>query len=221
MLLFYLLLILVTAVVANVQLHKWKRQRRMDVRAAVTSRKKPAPKKKAPAEDVDLDEIDWDGLDQEELDVSVPLAPKAPPAPVRAKVPATPAPAAKPKTEPKAGPKDEFFPLERALPPGQLTPAQRDEAMAHLLKAGLHMPAPEPGEQHVVLDMADGSYVPVATHPAAAAIALGHLAENLQPCQGAQLLRALRGQELGLLVVARNPQKPSVARLWKIQPEDL
>lgn len=221
MLLFYLLLILVTAVVANVQLHKWKRQRRMDLRAAVTSRKKPAPKKKAPAEDVDLDEIDWDGLDQEELDVSVPPAPKPSPTPVRAKAPATPALAARPKTEPKAGPRDEFFPLERALPPGQLTPAQRDEAMAHLLKAGLHMPAPEPGEQHVVLDMDDGSYVPVATHPAAAAIALGHLAEHLKPCQGAQLLSELRGQELGLLVVARNPQKPSVARLWKIQPEDL
>ncbi|MDN6857848.1 hypothetical protein QO207_14710 [Pseudomonas sp. CAN2814] len=220
MLLFYLLLILVTAVVANVQLHRWKRQRRMDVRAAVKSQKqkKPAPRKKATAE-VDLDEIDWDGLDQEELDFSAPPppAPKPPPAPTRAKAPAQPPVEAKPKTEPK----DEFFPLERALPPGQLTAAQRDEAMAHLLKAGLHIPAPEPGEKHVVLDMDDGSYVPVATHPAAAAIALGHLAENLKPCKGAQLLRELRGQELGLLVVARNPQKPSVARLWKIQPEDL
>jgi hypothetical protein len=216
MLLFYLLLILVTAIVANVQLHKWKRQRRMDVRAAVKSQKKPAPRKKAAAE-VDLDEIDWDGLDQEEPDFSTPPAPKPPPAPVRAKAPTQP-PA---KTEPKVEPRDEFFALERALPPGQLTAAQRDEAMAQLLKANLHIPTPEPGEKHVVLDMDDGSYVPVATHPAAAAIALGHLAENLKPCKGAQLLRELRGQELGLLVVARNPQKPSVARLWKIQPEDL
>lgn len=214
MLLFFLLLILVTAVVANVQLHKWKRQRRMDVRAAVKSRKNPAPRKKAAAE-VDLDEIDWDGLDQEELDFSAP-APK-PPAPVRAKAAAQPPAEAKPKAEPK----DEFSPLERALPPGQLTAAQRDEAMAQLLKTSLHIPAPDPGEKHVVLDMDDGSYVPVATHPAAAAIALGHLAENLQQRQGAQLLRELRGKDLGLLVVARNPQKPSVARLWKIQPEDL
>ncbi|PJI48892.1 MAG: hypothetical protein CTR55_05855 [Pseudomonas sp.] len=214
MLLFFLLLILVTAVVANVQLHKWKRQRRMDVRAAVKSRKKPVPRKKAAAE-VDLDEIDWDGLDQEELDFSAP-APK-PPAPVRAKAAAQPPAEAKPKAEPK----DEFSPLERALPPGQLTAPQRDEAMAQLLKTSLHIPAPDPGEKHVVLDMDDGSYVPVATHPAAAAIALGHLAENLQQRQGAQLLRELRGKDLGLLVVARNPQKPSVARLWKIQPEDL
>ncbi|MEP9318123.1 hypothetical protein ABKS89_13360 [Pseudomonas sp. LABIM340] len=219
MLLFYLLLILVTAIVANVQLHKWKRQRRMDVRAAVKSRKKPAAKKKAPAEDVELDEIDWDGLDQEELDFSAtpPPAPKPPPAPVRAKAPTQLPAEAKPKVEPK----DEFFALERALPPGQLTAAQRDEAMAHLLKTSLHIPTPEPGEKHVVLDMDDGSYVPVATHPAAAAIALGHLAESLQQRKGAQLLRELRGKDLGLLVVARNPQKPSVARLWKIQPEDL
>lgn len=214
MLLFFLLLILVTAVVANVQLHKWKRQRRMDVRAAVKSRKKPVPRKNAAAE-VDLDEIDWDGLDQEELDFSAP-APK-PPAPVRAKAAAQPPAEAKPKAEPK----DEFSPLERALPPGQLTAAQRDEAMAQLLKTSLHIPAPDPGEKHVVLDMDDGSYVPAATHPAAAAIALGHLAESLQQRQGAQLLRELRGKDLGLLVVARNPQKPSVARLWKIQPEDL
>ncbi|MCP1624896.1 hypothetical protein [Pseudomonas nitroreducens] len=219
MLLFYLLLILVTAVIANVQLHKWKRQRRMDVRAAVKSRKKPAPKKRAPAEDVDLDEIDWDGLDQEELDFSVPPppAPKPPPAPARARTTTQPAAEAKPKAEPR----DEFFALERALPPGQLTATQRDEAMAQLLKTSLHIPTPEPGEKHVVLDMDDGSYVPVATHPAAATIALGHLAESLQQRKGAQLLRELRGKDLGLLVVARNPQKPSVARLWKIQPEDL
>ena len=44
---------------------------------------------------------------------------------------------------------------------------------------------------------------------------------GLEQRKGAQLLRELRGKELGLLVVARNPQKPSVARLWKIQPEDL
>ncbi|WP_447753009.1 hypothetical protein [Pseudomonas nicosulfuronedens] len=213
MLLFFLLLILVIAIVANIQLHKWKRQRRMDLRAAVKSRKKPAPKKKA-TEEVDLEEIDWDGIDQEELDFSAPPAPK-PAEPARIKAPAPP------PVMPKAEPKDEFFPLERALPPGQLTAAQRDEAMAQLLKTSLHIPAPEPGEKHVVLDMDDGSYVPVATHPAAAAIALGHLAENLKPCKGAQLLRELRGTGLGLLVVARNPQKPSVARLWKIQPEDL
>jgi hypothetical protein len=220
MLLFFLLLILVTAIVANVQLHKWKRQRRMDVRAAVKSQKqkKPVPRKKSTAE-VDLDAIDWDGLDQDELDFNAPPppAPKPPSAPARAKAPAQPPVEAKPKAEPR----DEFFPLERALPPGQLTAAQRDEAMALLLKAGLHIPTPEPGEKHVVLDMDDGSYVPVATHPDAAAIALGHLAESLKSCKGAQLLRELRGQELGLLVVARNPQKPSVARLWKIQPGDL
>lgn len=218
MLLFFLLLILVTAIVANVQLHKWKRQRRMDVRAAVKSRKKSSTTKKKAPGDVDLDEIDWDGLDQEELDFTTPPSPAPkPPAPVRAKAPATPPPEAKSKAEPR----DEFLPLERALPPGQLTAAQRDAAMAQLLKTSLHIPAPEPGEEHVVLDMDDGSYVPVATHPAAAAIALGHLAESLQQRKGAQLLRELRGRELGLLVVARNPQKPSVARLWKILPEDL
>ncbi|MFJ3052865.1 hypothetical protein [Pseudomonas nitroreducens] len=218
MLLFFLLLILVTAIVANVQLHKWKRQRRMDVRAAVKSRKKSSTTKKKAPGDVDLDEIDWDGLDQEELDFTTPPSPAPkPPAPVRAKAPAAPPPEAKPKAEPR----DEFLPLERALPPGQLTAAQRDAAMAQLLKTSLHIPTPEPGEKHVVLDMDGGSYVPVATHPAAAAIALGHLAESLQQRKGAQLLRELRGKELGLLVVARNPQKPSVARLWKIQPGDL
>lgn len=216
MLPFYLLLILVTAIVANVQLHKWKRQQRMDVRAAVKSRKKPAPKKKTPAEQVDLDEIDWDGLDQEELDFSAP-----PPAPKPAEATRIKAPASPPPVLPKGEPEDEFLALERALPPGQLTAAQRDEAMAQLLRTSLHLPTPEPGEKHVVLDMDDGSYVPVATHPTAAAIALGHLAESLQQRKGAQLLRELRGKELGLLVVARNPQKPSVARLWKIQPEDL
>ncbi|MBD9502945.1 hypothetical protein M2D07_003285 [Pseudomonas sp. BGr12] len=219
MLLFYLLLILVTAIVANVQLHKWKRQRRMDVRAAVKSRKKPAAKKKAPAEDVELDEIDWDGLDQEELDFSAPPPPAPKPLPASVPAAALTQPPAEAKS--KVEPKDEFFALERALPPGQLTAAQRDEAMAQLLKTSLHLPTPEPGEKHVVLDMDDGSYVPVATHPAAAAIALGHLAESLQQRKGAQLLRELRGKDLGLLVVARNPQKPSVARLWKIQPEDL
>ncbi|WP_448679342.1 hypothetical protein [Pseudomonas nicosulfuronedens] len=216
MLPFYLLLILVTAVIANVQLHKWKRQRRMDVRAAVKSRKKAAPKKKAPMEEIDLDEIDWDGIDQEALDFSAPPPAAKAPEPARIKAPAPP-----PPVMPRAEPKDEFFPLERALPPGQLTAAQRDEAMAQLLKASLHVPTPEPGEKHVVLDMDGGSYVPVATHPAAAAIALGHLAESLEQRKGAQLLRELRGKDLGLLVVARNPQKPSVARLWKIQPEDL
>lgn len=219
MLLFFLLLILVTAIVANVQLHKWKRQRRMDVRAAVKSRKKSSTTKKKAPGDIDLDEIDWSGLDQDELDFSAPPspAPKPQPAPVRAKAPAQPPAEVKPTIEPR----DEFFPLERALPPGQLTAAQRDEAMAQLLKTSLHIPTPEPGEKHVVLDMDGGSYVPVATHPAAAAIALGHLAESLQQRKGAQLLRELRGKELGLLVVARNPQKPSVARLWKILPEDL
>lgn len=219
MLLFFLLLILVTAIVANVQLHKWKRQQRMDVRAAVKSRKKSSTTKKKAPGDVDLDDIDWSGLDQDELDFSAPPspAPKPPPASVRATAAAQPSAEVKPTVEPR----DEFFPLERALPPGQLTAAQRDEAMAQLLKASLHIPTPEPGERHVVLDMDDGSYVPVATHPAAAAIALGHLAESLQQRKGAQLLRELRGKELGLLVVARNPQKPSVARLWKILPEDL
>jgi len=215
MLLFFLLLILVTAIVANVQLHKWKRQRRMDVRAAVKSRKKPAPKKKA-TEVVDLDEIDWDEFDQEEPHFSAPPPAQKPREPARIKAPAPPPPVM-PRTEPK----DEFLPLERALPPGQLTAAQRDEAMAQLLKTSLHIPTPEPGEQHVVLDMDDGSFVPAATHPTAANIALGHLAESLQQRKGAQLLRELRGLGLGLLVVARNPQKPSVARLWKIQPEDL
>ncbi|KJK01599.1 hypothetical protein UB43_05980 [Pseudomonas sp. 21] len=218
MLLFFLLLILVTAIVANVQLHQWKRQRRMDVRAAAKSQRKPAPRKKA-VEEFDFDEIDWDGVDQEEPNFSAPPAPapKPPPAPIRAKAPTQPPAEAKPKVAPK----DEFLALERALPPGQLTAAQRDEAMAQLLKTSLHIPAPEPGEKHVVLDMDGGSYVPVATHPAAAAIALGHLAESLQQRKGAQLLSELRGKELGLLVVARNPQKPSVARLWKIQPGDL
>ncbi|MFV3330638.1 hypothetical protein ACNFIA_06855 [Pseudomonas sp. NY15437] len=220
MLLFFLLLILVAAIIANIQLHRWKRQRRMDVRAAVTSSRRPARRKKT-AEPADLDEIDWDGLDLDEADVGAPApAPLPLPEQPRARTPAAP-PAAKPKAERKAEPTDEFFPLERALPPGQLSAAQRDAAMAHLLKARLYLPAPEPGETHVVLDMDDGSYVPVATHPAAATIALGHLADNLQQRQGAQLLRELRGKELGLLVVARNPQKPSVARLWKIQPEDL
>jgi len=216
MLLFFLLLILVTAIIANVQLHKWKRRQRLDVRAAVSSRKKATPRSKAQQE-IDLDEIDWDGLDPEELDFSAPSpAPVAPPEPALAK-----APTARPETKPKAEPKDEFYPLERALPQGQLSAAQRNEAMAQLHKASLYLPTPEPGEKHVVLDMDGGGYVPVATHPAAAAIALGHLAEKLQQRNGAQLLRELRGSELGLLVVARNPQKPSVARLWKIQPEDL
>ncbi|WP_207883555.1 hypothetical protein [Pseudomonas sp. 30_B] len=216
MLLFFLLLILVAAIIANVQIHKWKRRQRQDIRAAVGARKKSTPRKKVQQE-IDLDEIDWDGLDQEELDLAPPPpAPVAPPQPKPVKAPATSS-----ETKPKADPKDEFHPLERALPQGQLSAAQRNEAMAQLLKANLYLPAPEPGEKHVVLDMDDGGYVPVATHPAAAAIALGHLAENLQQRNGAQLLRELRGTELGLLVVARNPQKPSVARLWKIQPEDL
>ncbi|QRY81514.1 hypothetical protein JVX91_10575 [Pseudomonas sp. PDNC002] len=217
MLLFFLLLILATAIIANVQLHKWKRQRRMDVRAAVKSRKKPTPQKNT-SEEVDLDEIDWDGLASDELDVAPP--PPTPvarprPAPVKAEPPAPPSP-----TKPTAAPGGDFLPLERALQE-RMSTTQRSEALAHLLKANLHVPAPDAGEQHVVLDMDDGSYVPVATHPAAAVIALGHLAENLQPRQGAQLLRELRGKELGLLVVARNPQKPSMARLWKILPEDL
>ncbi|OWP48139.1 hypothetical protein [Pseudomonas nitroreducens] len=220
MLLFFLLLILVTAIVANVQLHKWKRQRRMDVRAAVKSRKKPAPRKKAAVE-VDLDEIDWDVLVSDELDVTPPPPTATPPAPAKPVPVRTERPAPPPPAKPKAEPRDEFLPLERALPPGQLTAAQRDQAMAQLLKTSLHIPTPEPGEEHVVLDIDDGSYVPVATHPTAAAIALGHLAESLEQRKGAQLLRELRGKELGLLVVARNPQKPSVARLWKIQPEDL
>lgn len=220
MLLFFLLLILVTAIVANVQLHKWKRQRRMDVRAAVKSRKKPAPRKKAAVE-VDLDEIDWDVLVSDELDVTPPPPTATPPAPAKPVPVRTEPPAPPPPAKPKAEPRDEFLPLERALPPGQLTAAQRDQAMAQLLKTSLHIPTPEPGEEHVVLDIDDGSYVPVATHPTAAAIALGHLAESLEQRKGAQLLRELRGKELGLLVVARNPQKPSVARLWKIQPEDL
>lgn len=214
MLLFFLLLILVAAIIANIQIHKWKRRQRQDIRAAVGARKKATPRKKVQQE-IDLDEIDWDGLDEEEPGLAAP-----PPAPVvrpgPAKPPVTPA-----ESKPKAEPKDTFHPLERALPQGQLSAAQRNEAMTQLLKANLYLPAPEPGEKHVVLDMDDGGYVPVATHPAAAAIALGHLAENLQQCNGAQLLRELRGTELGLLVVARNPQKPSVARLWKIQPEDL
>lgn len=216
MLLFFLLLILVTAIVANVQLHKWKRQRRLEARPAASPRKIAAPSSQSHQE-VDLDEIDWDEVAPEAPPPPKP-APVARPAtkPVRTEAPAPPAPVL-PITEPH----DEFFPLERALPPGQLTATQRDEAMAYLLKASLHIPTPDPGEKHVVLDMDDGSYVPVATHPAAAAVALGHLAENLKPCKGAQLLRELRGQELGLLVVARNPQKPTVARLWKIQPEDL
>ncbi|WP_178119488.1 hypothetical protein [Pseudomonas sp. SCB32] len=227
MLLFFLLLILVAAIIANVQIHKWKRQRRSDVRAAVSSRKKATPRKKAQQE-IDLDEIDWDGLAPEEPEFTAPPAPVVPPKPAPA--PATapspkPAPAktpaAPPETRPKAEPKDEFYPLERALPQGQLSAAQRHEAMAQLLKASLYLPAPEPGEEHVVLDIDDGGYVPVATHPAAAAIALGHLAEDLLQCKGDQLLRELRGTGLGLLVVARNPQKPSVARLWKIEPEDL
>lgn len=220
MLLFFLLLILVTAIVANVQLHKWKRQRRMDVRAAVKSRKKPAPRKKAAVE-VDLDEIDWDVLVSDELDVTPPPPTATPPAPLKPVPVRTERPAPPPPAKPKAEPRDEFLPLERALPPGQLTATQRDQAMAQLLKTSLHIPTPEPGEKHVVLDIDDGSYVPVATHPTAAAIALGHLAESLEQRKGAQLLRELRGKELGLLVVARNPQKPSVARLWKIQPEDL
>ncbi|MFV3416334.1 hypothetical protein ACQCLI_02155 [Pseudomonas nitroreducens] len=220
MLLFFLLLILVTAIVANVQLHQWKRQRRMDVRAAVKSRTKPAPRRKAAVE-VDLDEIDWDVLVSDELDVTPPPPTATPPAPPKPVPVRTEPPAPPPPAKPKAEPGDEFLPLERALPPGQLTAAQRDQAMAQLLKTRLHTPTPEPGEKHMVLDIDDGSYVPVATHPTAAAIALGHLAESLEQRKGAQLLRELRGKELGLLVVARNPQKPSVARLWKIQPEDL
>lgn len=216
MLLFFLLLILVAAIIANVQIHKWKRRQRQDIRAAVGARKKATPRKKVQQE-IDLDEIDWDGLDQEELDVAAP--PPAPAAPARSAP--VKAPALPPEPQPKAQPKNAFHPLERALPQGQLSAAQRNEAMAQLLKANLYLPDPEPGEKHVVLDMDDGGYVPVATHPAAAAIALGHLAEDLHQRNGAQLLRELRGTELGLLVVARNPQKPSVARLWKIQPEDL
>ncbi|MCP8463797.1 hypothetical protein NK553_07545 [Pseudomonas sp. ZM23] len=211
MLLFYLLLILITAVIANVQLHKWKRQRRLDLRAAAATKKKPAPRKRA-REEIDLDQIDWDGLDQDDLDLTPPATPE-------------PAPAKDPVTRPAAGPvnvpADEFSALERALPQGQLTAAQRDEAMKQLLKANLHIPVPEPGERHVVLDMDGGSYVPVATHPAAAGIALGYLAEGMKSCRGEQLLRELRGGDVGVLVVARNPQKPAVARLWKIQPEDL
>ncbi|WP_440468324.1 hypothetical protein ACKI1H_10630 [Pseudomonas sp. YH-1] len=219
MLLFFLLLILVTAVIANVQLHKWKRQRRMDVRAAVKSRKKPAPKKKAAGE-VDLDEIDWDGLDQEEPDVT-PAPPAAtPPAPLKPVPARAEPPALPPPAKPKAQPRDEYLPLERALQE-RMTSAHRNEAMAQLRKADLHVPAPDAGERHVVLDMDDGSYVPVATHPAAASIALGYLAEGMQQRKGEQLVRELSGGDVGLLVVARNPQNPSVARLWKILPEDL
>lgn len=219
MLLFFLLLILVTAIVANVQLHKWKRQRRLDVRTAVKARKKSAPRKTT-RDEIDLDEIDWDGIDQEALDVAAPApaptpAARSKPAPVKTEPPAAPAPA-----KPKAEPRDEFLPLERALHE-QMSGAHRSEALAQLLKTNLHVPAPDVGEQHVVLDMDDGSYVPVATHPAAAGIALGYLAEGMQQRRGEQLVRELRGGDVGLLVVARNPQKPSVARLWKIQPNDL
>ncbi|MBO3275098.1 hypothetical protein [Pseudomonas schmalbachii] len=216
--LLFLLLILVAAIVANVQLHKWQRQRRLDARTPAKTRKRAAPREPAVAE-TDPDEIDWEELDLEAFDL-------VPPAPAPARRPElkpvkTEPPADRPAAKPKAEPKGDFSPLEHALPQGRLTAAQRDEAMAQLLKASLHIPAPGPGERHVVLDMDDGSYVPVATHPAAASIALGYLAERMQPCQGAQLLRELRGSKVGLLVVARNPQKPSVARLWKIQPEDL
>lgn len=214
MLLLFLLLILVTAIVANVQLHKWKQQRRLDVRTAVKARKKSASKKAA------RDDIDLDGIDQEALDFEPPAptptpVPRAKPAPVKAEPPSAPAPA-----KPIAEPRDEFLPLERALHE-QMSSAHRSEALAQLLKTNLHVPAPDAGEQHVVLDMDDGSYVPVATHPAAAGIALGYLAEGMQQRRGEQLVRELRGGDVGLLVVARNPQKPSVARLWKVQPNDL
>ncbi|MDG9853554.1 hypothetical protein N5C93_28865 [Pseudomonas nitroreducens] len=218
MLLFFLLLILVTAAVANFQLHQWKRQRRMDMRAQKKSGK-AGPKAKAKT-GFDLDEIDWEGLAPDELDTAPPPPPPTPvarpkPAPVKAELPA-------PLTEVKSkvAARDEFLPLERALRE-QMSAAHRREALAHLLKANLHLPTPEPGEQHVVLDMDDGSYVPVATHPAAASIALGYLAAGMQQRRGEQLVRELRGGDVGLLVVARNPQKPSVARLWKILPEDL
>lgn len=216
MLLFFLLLILVTAIVANVQLHKWKRQRRMNTRAP----KKPsrAVQKKLPKQGFDLDEIDWEGLAADELDVApAPAAAtavaRAKPAPAKTQLPPPPA-------QPKAAPREEFLPLEQALQE-QMSGAQRNKALTHLLKANLHVPAPDAGEQHVVLDMDDGSYVPVATHPAAASIALGYLAEAMQQRKGEHLVRELRGGDVGLLVVARNPQKPSVARLWKIQPQDL
>jgi len=209
----FLLLILVVAIAANVQLHRWKRQRRLDARV----QRKPsptAPKKKA-KDGFDLDEIDWDGLASEELDVAPAPAVRVPvarlePAPVNAKSPA----------KPKATPREEFLPLERAIQE-QMSVTHRSEALAQLLKANLHVPAPDAGEQHVVLDMDDGSYVPVATHPAAASIALGYLADGMLQRKGEQLVRELRGGQVGLLVVARNPQKPSVARLWKILPEDL
>lgn len=220
MLPFFLLLILIAAIVANVQLHRWKRQRRLDAQARNKPRK-PTPKKQA-REGFDLDEIDWEGLGEDEPDCSA-LPPATAPAPVArphaVPVKAAP-PVAPPPARPKAAPRDEFLPLERALQE-QLSSAQRREALAHLLKANLHVPAPDVGERHVVLDMDDGSYVPVATHPAAASIALGYLAEGMQQRRGEQLVRELRGGDIGLLVVARNPQKPSVARLWKVQPEDL
>ncbi|MNP02204.1 hypothetical protein D3C76_940520 [compost metagenome] len=222
MLLLFLLLILVTAIVANVQLHKWKRQQRLGLHAATGGRSRPAPKGKDEAE-VDLDGIDWEGLGQEELDLAPPAPPpvqKTRPEPVKTAPPVA-RPSAPPKPEAKAEPGDAFSPLERALLQDHLSGAQRREAMTQLLAATLHAPTPEPGERHVILDMDGGSYVPVATHPAAATIALGHLAEHMTPLAGSQLLRDLRGSELGLLVVARNPRKPSVARLWKIQPEDL
>jgi len=216
MLPFFLLLILIAAIVANVQVHRWKRQRRLDARAQKKT-SKAAPKKQ-PKQGFDLDQIDWEGLDSDELEIAPPApspAPRPRPAARQTEPPTPP-----PQSKLKAAPGDEFLPLERALQE-QMSSPQRREALAQLLKASLHVPAPDDGEQHVVLDMDDGSYVPVATHPTAARIALGYLADGMQQRRGEQLVRQLRGGDVGMLVVARNPQKPAVARLWKIQPEDL
>lgn len=216
MLLFFLLLILVAAIVANVQIHKWQRQRRLQAKSAPKPKAGKPTAKAKPQDRIDVEDLDWEALEQDELEL---LPTTATPTPKPAPRKVEPAPVKPVKAAPI--PKGDFSALERALLHEQLSGAPRDEAMAQLLKADLLVPAPEPGEKHVVLDMDDGGYVPVATHPMAASIALGYLAEGMQQSKGAQVLRELRGGDVGLLVVARNPQKPTVARLWKIQPEDL
>jgi hypothetical protein len=255
MLLLFLLIILVAAIVANIQLHKWKRRQRLATKAvaAPSKRKEAVPQRWSRRE---LDELDWDKLVQDDPEPTPPAWPS----------PAVPQQELEPLPDEHREPwtshaskgfqrlreigervqthavhaiiavqaqrerrelrdtqviDDDFLPLERALMQQQLVGTRRREAMALLRRSPLYVPVQGPHSQHAVLEMEGGDFIPVATHPSAAAIALGHLAEDMQPCTIEQLLAGRDCPRQGLLVVARNPQKPAVARLWKIQPEDL
>jgi len=250
MLPFFLLIILVAAAVANYQLHKWKRQQKRLQKAPVPALVSEPPPERWSRRDLDLDTLDWDAL-VDESPVPTPPVPRSSPAPTQVASPASraaPAQAPGPLLQIAHGAAQaatalgvkaaqllqekyeahqarkvsgDFTDLERTLPRGQISQPHRLQAMALLRQAMLHVPIQGNQAEPTVLEMEGGSYVPVATHPTAAGIALGYLAENMDQRDGEGLIRDLRGGDVGLLVVARNPQKPSVARLWKIQPQDL